>query len=85
MTTIFDQWNCDATPHLTFKDQFMKVRVVDVHDGDTITCVLHIFGSFYKFSTRLCDLDTCEIRAKNETNKTLALKARNRLIQLITN
>jgi len=82
--TIFDQWNYDTTPNLTLKGKCLKARVVNMYDGDTITCVLHLFGSFYKFSTRLSDIDTCEMKSKNEETKSLACKAHNRLIQLIT-
>jgi endonuclease YncB( thermonuclease family) len=59
-------------------------RVTEIYDGDTITIVLNINGSFLKFKCRMMGIDTCEIRSKNVKNKELALKARNRLIHLIT-
>lgn len=63
----------------------MYGRVVDIHDGDTITIVLNLFGSFFKFKVRLAEIDTCEITSKIEENKTLAIQAKVRLISLICN
>jgi endonuclease YncB( thermonuclease family) len=63
----------------------MYGRVVDIHDGDTITVVLNLFGSFFKFKVRLSEIDTCEITSKVEQNKSLAIQAKVRLISLICN
>jgi len=73
------------TPFFTLNGLKDYARVTEVYDGDTITIVLSVNGSFLKFKCRLMGIDTCEIRSKNLKNKELALKARNRLIQLITN
>ena len=63
----------------------MYGRVVDIHDGDTITVILNLFGSFFKFKVRLAEIDTCEITSKVEQNKSLAIQAKVRLISLICN
>ena len=60
-------------------------RVVSIHDGDTITCIIPFETSFYKFSIRLDGIDTSEMTSKNTFLKTKALLARGRLFQLITN
>ena len=60
-------------------------RVVKIYDGDTITVIIPVFNSFYKFSVRLFGIDTCEIKSNNEDNKILAIKARRRLFELISN
>lgn len=60
------------------------VRVVSIHDGDTITCVIPFETSFYKFSIRLAGIDTCEMTSKNNLARAKAFLARGRLFQLIT-
>lgn len=61
-----------------------KARVVSIHDGDTITCIIPFETSFYKFSIRLAGIDTCEMTSKNNLAKVKAFLARGRLFQLIT-
>lgn len=73
-----------TTPFFSLNGLKTYARVVDVYDGDTLTLVLDINGSFLKFKTRVMGLDTCEMRSKNAKNKDLAVKARNRLIGMIT-
>jgi endonuclease YncB( thermonuclease family) len=72
------------TPFFTLNGIKDYARVTEVYDGDTITIVMNISGSFLKFKCRMMGIDTCEIRSKNSKNKELAVKARNRLIELIT-
>jgi endonuclease YncB( thermonuclease family) len=69
--------------NVLFKEEFVKARVVNIYDGDTITVVLPINNNFYNFKIRLAEIDTCEIKSKNEENKLLAIKAKKRLCQLI--
>lgn len=59
-------------------------RVVSVHDGDTLTCVIPFETTFYKFSVRLDGIDTAEMTSKTELLKIKALLARSRLFKLIT-
>jgi endonuclease YncB( thermonuclease family) len=66
------------------KDKILTGRVVDIYDGDTITCVINIFGNNLLVNIRLGDIDTCEMKSKNEKAKDLAYKARRRMYQLIT-
>lgn len=75
----------DNTKSFSLDGKVLNCRVVDIYDGDTCTCVLYIFENYYKFTIRLADIDTCEMKAKNEDNKKLAIKAKNRLVKMITN
>jgi len=80
---LFEEWGI-KTPLFTLCGTSGWCRVVSVYDGDTMKCVIPVFGGYYKFNTRISGIDTCEIRSKTEENKTLALRARDRLITLIT-
>jgi endonuclease YncB( thermonuclease family) len=82
--TNFDDKTFDKTPNFSLIDKFFSVRVVDIYDGDTCTCVLNVFDTFYKFTIRLMDIDTCEMTSKDNIVKDRAYAARNRLYQLIT-
>jgi len=72
------------TNNFTLNGQKLWGRVVSVYDGDTLTVVLNVFGGFYKFSIRMNNIDTCELKSKNIKNKELACIARSRLLSLIT-
>ena len=61
-------------------------RVIKVYDGDTITIasMLPYKGSkIYRFPVRLNGIDTPEMRTKDENEKTIAIKARDSLSDLI--
>ena len=60
-------------------------KVVDVYDGDTITVVLLIHKTPYKFKCRLNGIDTPEIRTKNLEEKEMGLKAKKFLSDNILN
>lgn len=71
------------TPELSLAGKTMYARVVKVYDGDTITVVLPLFDSFYKYNVRIYGLDTPELRSKNTLLKYCAYRARDRIIELI--
>lgn len=73
-----------TTPLFSLNGIKTWVRVIDVYDGDTLTCILPVFDQYYKFQVRMMGIDTCEIRSKNKANKDKAQQARDRLIHLIT-
>ena len=59
--------------------------VVDVHDGDSMKCVIELYKDLcFVFTIRLADIDTAEITSKNTEVKATALKARNRVVSLLT-
>lgn len=70
-------------PNFTINGKF-NVRVVGLHDGDTMNCVWRFAGDFFKFSVRLEGIDTPEMTSKDPELKKRALGARNRLFELIT-
>lgn len=72
-----------ATPFFTLAGTCTYARVVDVHDGDTLTVVFPYHDKMVKFSVRLYGIDTCEITSKNGICKQLAQNARKFLIDHI--
>jgi endonuclease YncB( thermonuclease family) len=81
----FLQHNNDNTELFSLKNQTFLARVVDIYDGDTITCIINIFNNYYKFKVRLAGIDTPEKTSHDPTIKNSSLKARFRLFQLIAN
>ena len=73
-----------TTPQFTLRGRFIPCRIVDVIDGDSIVVVLSLFNHFYKYHVRINGVDTCETRSHNPENRTLALRARCRVLGLIT-
>lgn len=59
-------------------------RVVDIYDGDTITCCIDENGVIVRKSIRVFEIDTCEIKNTNKDARELAYKARNRVFNLVT-
>lgn len=72
------------TPEFSFTGRKLWARVVSVYDGDTMTLVFPVSNCMYKFNARMFGIDTCEMKSKEAANKDLAVKARNRVIELVT-
>ena len=79
----WSKYNFD-TKEFSLNGLYLLCRVVDIYDGDSCTCVLPLFDSYYKFTIRLADIDACEMNSKSDTNKELANKARICLFELVT-
>ena len=73
--------NFKTTPAFTLEDKVFTAKVVDIYDGDTVTCAFELFYNYYKFTVRLYGIDTCELQSKNREQ---ALRARMRLYELVT-
>lgn len=58
-------------------------KVVRVYDGDTIHVAIIINNMKKRIRCRLANIDTAEIRSKNQKEKDYALKTKNRIIELI--
>lgn len=84
MQKAFAQYKYD-TPELTCAGLNTYARVVDVIDGDTIVCIIPMFEKFFRFHTRLSGIDTCEMKSKDFDTRNKALKARNFVLETITN
>jgi endonuclease YncB( thermonuclease family) len=74
-----------STPELSINGLKSYGRLIDIYDGDTVKVILPTFDSYYKFTIRLNGIDTCEIRSKDKILQDNAIKARNRVFELLTN
>ena len=87
--TNFINWNNvdDSIPMLSFKGQRIYCKVVSVYDGDTIKVVFPIIGSgsmkLYKWNCRINGVDTPELRTRNNLEKKLGYKVRDKLREKI--
>ena len=73
--------NEDNTPWLSFENQFVHCKVIQVYDGDSITVILPFesLSSYYKVKCRLYGIYTPEIRTRDLEEKTLGFSARDYL------
>ena len=63
------------TPPFSFSGQQLRARVIDVYDGDTMSVVLPVGPTFYKFHVRLNGIDTSELKSKG-ASRDKAVRAR---------
>jgi endonuclease YncB( thermonuclease family) len=68
--------------YFTFDHQTLTTKIVDVYDGDTCTAAIWIKDNIVLFKLRLAHIDTPEL--KDEMNKFKSIRARNALIQFVT-
>lgn len=80
----FSNRNISNTKSFNLSGKILVGKVVDIHDGDTITCIFYIFEEYYKFKIRLGEIDTCEITSLDPKLKNKAIQAKIRLFNLIT-
>lgn len=73
-----------TTPPFTLNNVKTYARIVSIYDGDTMHAIIPVLGSYFKFSIRMYGIDTCEMKSKNAANKDTAVRARNRVIELVT-
>lgn len=78
----FDGHGLANTPAFTFSGQQHRARVIDVYDGDTLSVVMPVGPTFYKFHVRLNGIDTSELKSKGAV-KDKALRARSLVLQLL--
>jgi|Laugrespbdmm15sd_2_1035082.scaffolds.fasta_scaffold00147_10 endonuclease YncB( thermonuclease family) len=72
-----------STPFFSLQNINTYGRLVDIYDGDTMKIILPVMGTYFKFNVRLNGIDTCEIKSHNIENKNKAIKARNRICEMI--
>lgn len=80
--------NHKEIPLFSFKDKVIIARVVEIYDGDTCTILFEYNGEIMKYKCRCMGYDCAEIKPKKDAphrdeEKALALKAKNRFIELI--
>lgn len=81
-STTLEACTCANTPLFSLNGREFRAKVVNVYDGDTITCVIELFPDrFFQFKFRLLAIDTPEMVGEHSAS---AVVARNRVIQLIT-
>lgn len=78
--------NCDVNKivYLSLNGLKTFAKVINVKDGDTIEVIIFNFNNFYKYNIRLSGIDTCETRSKNDLVKNIGIKAKYRLIEILT-
>jgi endonuclease YncB( thermonuclease family) len=75
-----DKYDISTSP-FTLSGIKTYARLVDVYDGDTVTCVFPIFGeNYFKFTIRLNGIDTAEMRGEF---KSIALEARHKILNYL--
>ena len=72
------------TPVFSLSEWEADVRVVDVYDADSVQVVVEFRGHPWKFNCRLQGLDACELRTSCPELRAHALRARDRLLSLLT-
>lgn len=73
------------TPVFGLKGRKLTGRLVDVHDGDTITVIAELFpSSVFKINVRLAGIDAAEMASKSPQVKEFAERARMRVVTLLT-
>jgi endonuclease YncB( thermonuclease family) len=75
ITPILASATLENTPELTLVGHKCEAKVVDVHDGDTITLAFILNSTIYHKSCRVAGVDCAEIRTKNKEEKKLGLEA----------
>lgn len=80
-----ENFNDYNTPSFSFNGLNCISRVVDITDGDTIKTIINFKNDYYKVIIRLFNIDTCETKSKNDSNKNLGIQAKKRVYNIITN
>ena len=82
LVELFKKYNLH-TPIFNLKNKSCAGRVVDIIDGDTMIVILPLFNNYYKFTIRLSDIDTYELKSENIILHNHGIKARNRVLELL--
>lgn len=82
-TPSLDLATLENTAEFTLQGHKCDAKVVDVHDGDTITLAFVFGGKIFHKSCRVEGVDCAEIRTKNIEEKNTGLEARNYVKDLL--
>jgi endonuclease YncB( thermonuclease family) len=81
---MYKNYNMNTAKYM-FDNKYISVcRIIDIYDGDTCKIAMIMNGNVYKFDVRLDEIDTPEIKSKSNSEKKEAIKARDRLFNLVT-
>ena len=72
------------TPIFSMNGMNTFARVVNVIDGDTLSLVIPLFDKYFKFNVRINGIDTCEIHSNDIEIKDKGLKAKYRVIEMLS-
>ena len=75
----------NSVKSFSFEGEKKIAKVVHVYDGDTIRVVFPIHNNFYKWTCRLVNVDTPELRTKCKIQKQYGYKVRDALREKILN
>ncbi len=78
------QQQTDKTPMFSLNGLKTEAKVVKVYDGDTVHVVFYVFDKYYKWICRISNVDTPELRTKNEEEKKKGYEVRDKLRELIS-
>lgn len=74
-----DQYNCTNLPHFSLSGNTYRARLLDVHDGDTITVGAEVFpGRAFQLIVRLLGINAPEMSDKQKGEE-----ARTRLVSIL--
>lgn len=75
----------ENTPYFSLNNQNFFARLVNVHDGDTVTVIIEYpINTFFKYNVRLDGIDTSEMTSHDQNQKEKAIIARNFVIKMAT-
>lgn len=78
----FNGFGLRTTPCSPVENRRWVARLVDVYDGDTLTCVVRLdCGEYQRVTVRLLGVDACELKASNPAVRQLAVRARDRAVE----
>lgn len=78
-------YNASNTPPFGLAGMHYTARLVDVHDGDTVTVIAEVFPAVvFQLHVRLLGIDCPEMTSKTPAVKEMAERARLRLVSLLT-
>ena len=79
-----DKWTSSTVRPLSLEGARIWARLLDVHDGDTITVAAEVFGGHvFQFHVRLAGIDTPEMTSADDGIRRRAEVARHRVVQLL--
>ena len=79
-----ESWTSSNTPLFSFAGMILRARLLDVHDGDTVTVAAEVYpGHVHRLNLRLAGIDAPEMTSKDAGVKALAELARVRLVKLL--
>lgn len=82
-TEFYSPYGYDNTDWFSLDGWEGWARVVDVHDGDTITVIMSAAEGVHKFRIRLSGINAPEIDSKDAVVKQAAIDARNAVLAYV--